>query len=60
MKANWKTTTTGVITIVVAVCAAVKALIDNDPSTVMDVGTTIAAITAGVGLILAKDAEKTS
>jgi len=58
MKTNWKTTTTGIIAIVVAVCSAVKALIDNDPSTVMDVGTTIAAITAGVGLILAKDAEK--
>jgi hypothetical protein len=60
MKTNWKTTTTGVIAIVVAVCAAVKALIDNDPTTSLDVGTTIAAITAGVGLILAKDAEKTA
>ena len=58
MKTNWKTTTTGIISIVVAVCAAVKALIDNDPTTSLDVGTTIAAITAGVGLILAKDAEK--
>jgi hypothetical protein len=35
-----------------------KALFDGDPATNLDVAATIAAITAGIGLIAAKDAEK--
>jgi hypothetical protein len=35
-----------------------KAFTDNDPTTVPDIGACIAAIMAGVGLILAKDAAK--
>lgn len=56
IKKNWKTTATGIIAIAVAVLAAVKAYVDNDPSTTLDIGTTIAAITAGIGLIAARDA----
>ena len=55
---NTKTTLAGIGAILVAVGGALKALFDNDPSTNLDLTTTIAAITAGVGLIWAKDAEK--
>jgi hypothetical protein len=52
---SWKTTATGIITIVIAVGSAVKTLIDNDPSTNPDIGATIAAVTVGFGLIAARD-----
>jgi hypothetical protein len=55
---NWKTTLAGVGSILVAVGGALKALFDGDPNTNMDIAATIAAITVGVGLIMAKDAEK--
>lgn len=55
---NWKTTAAGVGAILVAVGGALKALFDGDPATNLDVASTIAAITAGIGLIAAKDAEK--
>ena len=42
----------------VAVGGALKALFDGDPSSNVDLAATIAAVTAGVGLIAAKDAEK--
>jgi hypothetical protein len=37
-----------------------KASFDGDPTTNLDLTTTIAAVTAGIGLILAKDADKTA
>ena len=52
---NWKTTALGVITLLIAVLSAVKAVIDNDPTTVPDWGALVAAATAGFGLIAAKD-----
>ena len=55
---NWKTTLAGVGAIMVAVGGALKALFDGDPTTNLDLTTTIAAVTAGIGLIMAKDAEK--
>jgi hypothetical protein len=55
---NTKTTLAGIGAILVAVGGALKALFDGDPSTNLDLTTTIAAVTAGVGLIWAKDAEK--
>jgi len=58
MKQNWKTTSAGIAAILVAVGSALKALTDNDPTTVPDIGACIAAIMAGVGLILAKDASR--
>ena len=41
----------------VAVGGAIKALFDGDPTTHLDITTTIAAVTAGIGLIWAKDAK---
>jgi hypothetical protein len=55
---NWKTTLAGVGAIMVAVGGALKALFDGDPSTNMDIATTITAVTIGFGLIMAKDADK--
>ena len=54
---NTKTTLAGVGAILVAVGGALKALFDGDPSTNLDIATTIAAVTAGIGLIWAKDAK---
>lgn len=55
---NTKTTLAGVGAILVAIGGAMKALFDGDPATNLDITTTIAAVTAGIGLIWAKDAEK--
>jgi hypothetical protein len=55
---NTKTTLAGIGAILVAVGGALKALFDGDPATNLDIASTIAAATAGFGLIMAKDAEK--
>ena len=55
---NTKTTLAGIGAILVAIGGALKALFDGDPTTHLDITTTIAAVTAGIGLIMAKDAEK--
>lgn len=57
---NTKTTLAGIGAILIAIGGTLKALFDNDPSTTVDLTTTIAAVTAGIGLIWAKDAEKKS
>jgi len=56
---NTKTTLAGVGAILIAVGGALRAAFDNDPTTNLDIASTIAAVTAGIGLIMAKDAEKT-
>jgi hypothetical protein len=55
---NTKTTLAGIGAILVAIGGALNALFDNDPTTSFDATVTIAAVTAGLGLIMAKDAEK--
>lgn len=57
MKNSPKTTVLGICTILTAVSSAIIALVDNDPTTVFDVASVIAACTAGIGLILAKDSK---
>jgi hypothetical protein len=59
-KASWRTTTTGVLAILVAVAGALKAELDGDPVTVADWGAVAAAVMAGLGLILARDAKVSS
>lgn len=54
---NAKTTILGICTIVTAVGSAIMALIDSNPATNFDIATVVAAIMAGVGLIMAKDAD---
>ena len=55
---NTKTTVLGVATILTAVSSAVMAMVDNDPATTFDIAAVIAAVTAGIGLIFAKDAKE--
>jgi hypothetical protein len=50
---NWKTTLLGVFTILAAVADAGKEFLSN--GTLGDIGLLFAAVTAGVGLIVAKD-----
>ena len=55
---NTKTTLAGIGAILVAIGGALKAIFDGDPSTSVDPTATIAAISAGIGLIMAKDASE--
>ena len=54
---NMNTTLAGIGSILAAVGFALKAIFDADPTTNVDIGATIAAVTAGIGLIAAKDAK---
>jgi len=56
MKTNWKTTLLGVFTILAAVADAGKDFIATGQ--LGDVGLLFASLTAGIGLILAKDSNK--
>lgn len=58
MNKNMRTTVLGIATIITAVSSAAIALLDGDPATSFDIGSVVAAITAGFGLIMARDAEK--
>ena len=57
---SWKTTGAGFSAILIAVGSALKALTDNDPTTTVDVGALAAALLAGIGLIFARDNDKSS
>ena len=59
-KYNIRTSILGIGTILVAVAGAVVALLDDDPSTMPQWDTVIAAMTAGVGLLFARDSNVTS
>lgn len=52
---NWKTTVCGIATILAAVGSAVAAFLDGNPTTNPEWTATLAAVTAGFGLIFAKD-----
>lgn len=55
MKTNWKTTLLGAFTIIAAISEAGKEFLNN--GTFGDIGLLFAAVTAGIGLILAKDSK---
>lgn len=55
---NRNTTVAGIGSILVAVGSLLTALFDGDPATLPDYATAVAAILAGVGLIMAKDAKR--
>lgn len=57
---SWKTTLAGVGAILTAIGFAMGAQFDADPITVVNWTTTFAAIMAGVGLIMARDNNRTS
>jgi hypothetical protein len=50
---NWKTTTIGALTIIIAVATGAKEYLATD--TLPDIGLIIAAILSGWGLVQAKD-----
>lgn len=52
---SWKTTTTGIAASVSAVASAVQLLTDGNPVTNPDWTAVIAALSAGLGLIFARD-----
>lgn len=54
---NRNTTIAGIGSILVAVGALLTALFDGDSATAPDYATAVAAVVAGIGLILAKDAK---
>ena len=60
MNASWKTTATGIATILAAIGGAATLLLDNNPQTNPDWTAVIAACTAGFGLIFARDNNVTS
>ena len=57
---SWKTTTAGIGAILVAVGSALSSMFDNDPATVADWGAVVAAVIAGIGLLAARDNDKSS
>ena len=57
---SWKTTTAGIGAILVAVGSALSATFDADQTTVADWGAVVAAVIAGIGLLAARDNDKSS
>ena len=52
---SWKTTVAGILTALIPALSAVSAYLDGDPLTTPDWGLAIAGITAGIGLLFARD-----
>ena len=59
MNKSWRTTTLGVLAIITGVAGFLKATLDGDPATDPDMAALVAAISAGLGLVFAKDAKVT-
>lgn len=57
---SWKTTAAGIAAIIAAIALAIASHFDGDPTTVADWTAAITALTAGVGLMLARDNDKSS
>ena len=57
---SWKTTGAGLASILAAASGALTALTDNDPFTNPDWTAVIAAVIAGVGLLFARDNNRSS
>lgn len=58
--ASWKTTVAGVSAIIASIAGALNLVFDGNTITNPDWTSVIAAITAGVGLIMARDNDKSS
>lgn len=54
---NWRTTTLGITTVIMAIAGAIQALLDNDPATNPDIAVAVAAVLSGLGLVFARDAK---
>lgn len=60
MTRSWRTTTAGILAIVGSICAAVSAELDGNPDTSANWAAVIPAAIAGIGLVFARDNDKTS
>jgi lysylphosphatidylglycerol synthetase-like protein (DUF2156 family) len=57
---NWKTTTAAIAAAVSAIAGAVVAITDSDPDTVANWSEVVPLVIFAVGLLFARDADKTS
>ena len=57
---SWRTTLAGICTAVIAIADGIMKLVDADPMTKPDWALIIAAVTAAIGLIFARDVAVTS
>lgn len=57
---SWKTTVAGIAGVIAAIASAIQAQFDGDPATVPDWGLVGALLATGIGLLLARDNDKTS
>lgn len=57
---SWKTTTAGIAGIIAIIASAVSAALDGDPGTTVDWNTVIVAVVTSVGLLCARDNDKSS
>ena len=57
---SWKTTLAGVAAIIAAIALAIAHQFDADANTVADWGAVAAAVAAGVGLLYARDNDRSS
>lgn len=60
LSVNWKTSLNGFGVILAAVGAAMIAAFDGNPETVVDWNVVVLAVLTGIGLIKARDWDKTS
>ena len=56
---SWKTTLTGLITLLITIMSGIKAVVDGDPATNVDINEVIGAV-VGIGLLFARDNNVTS
>ena len=59
MLSSWKTTLVGVLTLLATIIFGAKALMDNDPTTIIDLPEVIGAI-MGIVALFSRDNDKTS
>ena len=57
---SWKTTTAGILAMVAAVATVVAAYLDGDPATSPDFTSAAGAFMTGLGLLVARDNDKSS
>lgn len=57
---SWKTTVAGVAGVIAAIATAIQAQFDGDPATIPDWALVGGLLATGIGLLLARDNDKTS
>lgn len=57
---SWKTTAAGIAAAIAAIATAASAFLDGDPTTEPEWGIVVAALSAAIGLFMARDNDKRS